>query len=360
MIALVAQPSRLWLFGPGLQARRRRDACATILDLRICAVRLPVRGDVHITGGMRTQISSLLAAFLLVPWFLPAVTRAADAPTTAPVIDVWPGDAPGETGKIGPEKSEQKPRGDKPITLITNVTKPTLTLYRAPKDKETGAAVVICPGGGYSVLAWDLEGTEVADWLNSVGVTGIVLKYRCPKRPDREASAPPLQDAQRAMSLVRSKAGDWGIDPKRIGILGFSAGGNLTALACTHFDHRTYDAIDDADKASCRPDFGVAVYPAWLVDEKSWQLKPEFHVDSSTPRMFFVHAGNDGITSANSVEMYLALKHAGVPAELHVYPTGGHGFGLRPSSDACSQWPQRCEAWMRNQGLIPAEAAAGK
>jgi len=307
---------------------------------------------------MRIHINPILAFCLLPAFLIPAAARAGDAPTTAPVVDVWPGDVPGETGKIGPEKSEQKPKGDKPITLITNVTKPTLTIYRAPKDKDTGAAVVICPGGGYSVLAWDLEGTEVADWLNSIGVTGIVLKYRVPKRPDTVASAPPLQDAQRAVSLVRSKAGEWGIDPKRIGILGFSAGGNLTALACTNYDHRTYEAVDDADKISCRPDFGVCVYPAWLVDDKTGQLKPEFHVTSETPQMFFVHAGNDGITSANSVEMYLALKHANVPAEIHVYPTGGHGFGLRPSKEPCSEWPQRCEAWMRSQGLLKGEPAA--
>jgi len=307
---------------------------------------------------MRIHLHPILC--LLPALLIPATSRAADAPTTAPVIDVWPGDVPGETSKIGAETSKQQPKGDKPITLITNVTKPTLTLYRAPKDKDTGAAVIICPGGGYSVLAWDLEGTEVADWLNSIGVTGIVLKYRVPKRPDKVNSAPPLQDAQRAISLVRSKAGEWGIDAKRIGILGFSAGGNLTALACTNFDHRTYDAVDDADKLSCRPDFGVCVYPAWLVDDKTGQLKPEFHVSGETPQMFFVHAGNDGITSANSVEMYLALKHAGVPAEVHIYPTGGHGFGLRPSKEPCSEWPQRCEAWMRSQGLLHGEAAGGK
>ncbi len=303
------------------------------------------------------HIHRVLLLCLLPALLIPAAARAGDATAAVPVVDVWPGDVPGETGKIGAESSKQQPKGDKPITLITNVTKPTLTLYRAAKDKDTGAAVVICPGGGYSVLAWDLEGTEVADWLNSIGVSGIVLKYRVPKRPDKEASVPPLQDAQRAVSLVRSKAGEWGIDPKRIGILGFSAGGNLTALACTHFDHRTYEAVDDADKISCRPDFGICVYPAWLVDDKTGQLKSEFHVSGDTPQMFFVHAGNDGITSANSVEMYLALKHAGVPAEVHIYPTGGHGFGLRPSKEPCSQWPQRCEAWMRSQGLLHGEPA---
>ncbi len=309
---------------------------------------------------MRIQFNHMFCLALLAAVLIPGTVRADDAPTTAPVFDVWPGAVPGETGAIGPEKSEQKAHGEKPITLITNVSKPTLTVFRAPKDKDTGAAVVICPGGGYSVLAWDLEGTEVADWLNSIGVTGIVLKYRVPKRADRVRSAPPLQDAQRAISLARGKASEWGIDPRRIGVLGFSAGGNLTALACTNFDHRTYEAVDDADKLSCRPDFGVCVYPAWLVDDKTGQLNAEFHVTSETPPMFFVHAGNDGITSANSVEMYLALKHAGVPAEVHIYPTGGHGFGLRPTKEPCSQWPQRCEAWMRSQGLLHAESAEAK
>lgn len=304
--------------------------------------------------------ASGLAILLLVALGL-AVCPAARAEDAPPTFDVWPAKVPGETGNIGPEKVTEQPKGDKPIHLVTNVTKPTLTLFRAPKDKDTGAAVVICPGGGYSVLAWDLEGTEVAEWLNSIGVTGIILKYRVPKGPDQTPSAPPLQDAQRAMSLVRSKAGEWGIDPKRIGMLGFSAGGNLTALACTHYDHRTYEPADDVDKVSCRPDFGVLVYPAWLVEESKDhpdQLKPEFPVNDRTPQMFLVHAGDDGITAANSALMYLALKKAGVPAELHVYATGGHGFGLRPSDKPCSTWPQRCEAWMRSQGLLKGEKPA--
>src|SRR5262249_54892297 len=147
-------------------------------------------------------------------------------------------------------------------------SKPTLTIFRPAKEKDTGASVVICPGGGYHILAWDLEGEEVAGWLNSIGVTGIVLKYRVPRRPDQPRDAPPigpLQDAQRAVSLPRSKAKEWGLDRRRIGILGFSAGGHLSAWAATNFDRRAYDAIDDADKESCRPDFAVLVYPAYLL-----------------------------------------------------------------------------------------------
>ncbi len=283
---------------------------------------------------------------------------AADAPLT---LDVWPDKVPGETGQIGAEKSETKPvGGGRTITIVSNVTKPTLTVYRPAKDKDTGAAIVICPGGGYSILAIDLEGTEVADWLNSIGVTGIVLKYRVPARSGLPRWEPPLQDAQRTLSLVRSKAGEWGIDPKRIGLLGFSAGGNLTGVACTHFDKRAYEPIDDADKLSCRPDFGVLVYPAWLNDDKTVTLAPEFTVSAQTPQMFFAHASDDGISSESSIAMYLALKHNHIPAELHLYASGGHGFGLRKTDKPCCTWPQRCEEWMSSQGLLPQSDHARK
>ena len=291
---------------------------------------------------------------IVISMALLAFTASALAEGDHLTLDVWPGAVPGETGNIGAEKFVQKP--DAKVQLLTNVTKPTLTVYRPAKDKDTGAAVVICPGGGYSILAWDLEGTEVCDWLNANGITGIILKYRVPKRPDHKQQDPPLQDAQRAMSLVRSKAGEWGIDPKRIGMLGFSAGGNLTALACTHFDHRTYDTIDEIDKVSCRPDFGVLLYPAWLIQEGKEVLSDDFPVNKLTPPLFLVHAGDDKISPANSVVMYLALKRAGVPAELHVYSSGGHGFGLRPTTQPCSTWPARCAEWMGTMKFLMAGA----
>jgi len=220
---------------------------------------------------------------------------------------------------------------------------------------------VICPGGGYNILAWDLEGEEVAAWLNSLGVTGIVLKYRVPRRPDQAKDKPPvgpLQDAQRAVSLVRSKAAEWGIDPKRIGILGFSAGGHLTAAAAANFDRRAYDALDDVDRVSCRPDFAVLVYPGYLVEKGTDQLAPDIRVRKECPPAFFAHAADDGVPAENSVAMYRALRKAGVPAELHVYAAGGHGFGLRPSARPCSTWPQRCADWLRAQGFL--KAAAGR
>jgi acetyl esterase/lipase len=279
----------------------------------------------------------------------------------AQTLNVWPGKAPNETGQFGPEKNIDPP-GKSKVQRITNVTRPTITLYRPAKDRDTGAAVVICPGGGYNILAWDLEGEEVAAWLNSIGVTGIVLKYRVPRRPDQKDGPPlqPLQDAQRALSLVRSKAKEWSLDPHRIGILGFSAGGHLAANAATNYEKRAYEPLDDVDKVSCRPNFVVLIYPAYLVKKGSEQLSSEIQITKETPRMFLVHAGNDGVSPENSVRLYLALKKAGIPAEMHIYATGGHGFGLRPSQDACSSWPLRCETWLRSQGFLGKQGQASQ
>jgi len=279
--------------------------------------------------------------------FLSAAASAAE-PT---VIDLWPGKPPGETREVG----EEKITGEKGGRQLTNVTKLTITVYRPDKDRDTGAAVLIAPGGHYNFLAWDHEGEDAAAWLNSLGVTGVLLKYRVPRRPDESRDDPgfgPHQDAQRAMSLVRSKAKDWGIDPKRIGMLGFSAGGHLTASTATNFDKRAYEPIDDIDKESCRPDFAVLIYPAYLVDKGKKELNPEIRVDGKAPPMFFAHAGNDPIEVENSVVMYLALKKAKVSSELHLYSAGGHGFGLRKSNLPCSTWPQQCAAWLRQQGIL--------
>jgi len=271
------------------------------------------------------------------------------------VLDVWPGKAPGEKEAIGEEMLQPMKEGEKKVKRLTNVSKPTLTIFRPAKDKDTGAAVVIAPGGGYNILAWDLEGEEVAAWLNSIGVTGIVLKYRVPRRPGEPKDQPPigpLQDARRALSLVRSKAEELKIDPKRIGMLGFSAGGHLTAATTTNYDRRSYEPIDDTDKVSCRPDFAVLIYPAYLVEKDTNALKPDIRVTKATPPVFFAHASDDGVSPVNSAQMYLALKKAGVPSELHIYSSGGHGFGLRPSDKPCSTWPKRCEEWLRSQGML--------
>jgi acetyl esterase/lipase len=299
----------------------------------------------------RLAFSALLTFALSIP---PAL-HAQEKPL---VLDVWPGKAPGETGAIGAEKFlDQKPN-EKPVKRLTNVTRPTISVYRPTKVKDTGAAVVIAPGGGYNILAWDLEGEEVAAWLNSIGVTGIVLKYRVPRRPDDPKDGGPigaLQDAQRAMSLVRSKADDWKIDAKRIGMLGFSAGGHLTAALATNYEKRVYEPIDAIDKVSCRPDFAVLIYPGGVLEKGKDTLRSDIRVTGQTPPMFFAHASNDPVSPENSVALYLALKQAKVPAEMHLYASGGHGFGLRKSDQPCSTWPERCADWMRGRGVLTAK-----
>jgi acetyl esterase/lipase len=279
------------------------------------------------------------------------------------VVELWPGKPPEEPGTIGPEKSLLSPKLDRKqvevteqTRMVTNVTKPTLTIYRPAKDKDTGTALLICPGGGYWNLFWQLEGEEVAAWLNSLGVTGIILKYRVPRRPDETRGEParrPLQDAQRAVSLVRSKAKEWGIDPERIGMVGFSAGGHLAIATATSFEKRTYEALDEIDRVSCRPDFAVAVYSGYLKAKERDELAPGLRVPARTPPIFLAHGGADIISPPeHSVFMYLALKRAGVPAELHIYAGAAHDFGVRPSSQPCSTWTQSCAGWLRHQGLL--------
>jgi acetyl esterase/lipase len=268
--------------------------------------------------------------------------RAADP------IPLWPKDVPGEKGDIGEEKADT---GKDNIIRISNVTKPLITVFKPAPEKDTGAAVVICPGGGYSILAWNHEGTEVAEWLNSIGVTGVVLKYRVPARKGQERYAAPLQDAQRALGMVRHRAKEWGIDPTRIGVLGFSAGGHLAAALSTNYEKRTYDPVDEADAASCRPDFTLLIYPAYLVGAEN-KLAPEIKVTTQTPRAFLVHTQDDGVKAESSIFYYLALKQAKVPSELHVFPAGGHGYGLRPSKNEVSHWPQRAEEWLRAAGTL--------
>lgn len=293
---------------------------------------------------------------MLLPVIALVLVPAAAQADKPHVLDLWPSKPPGDTASVGEEKTETPRPGDKfPVTRITNVSIPTLTISRPPRDKDTGAAVIIAPGGGYNILAWDLEGQEVAAWLNDIGVTAILLKYRVPRRPGTPGNAAPPQaqmDAQRAVSLVHSKAAEWGIDPKRVGMLGFSAGGHLTAWTATNFDKRSYEPIDDADKASCRPDFVVLIYPAYLVTKDKSALAPDIRVSKDSPPTFFSHAADDGVTADSSVEMFRALRKAGVQAELHVYNSGGHGYGLRTSRGPAATWPTRCADWMNVRGLL--------
>jgi acetyl esterase/lipase len=293
---------------------------------------------------------SRLAALLVL---FPAPLLAADPV----VLDLWPGQPPGETGAVGPE-TEQEPSkpGQRPVKRITNVTKPTLSVFRPAKEKDTGAAVIVAPGGGYNILAWDLEGEEVAAWLNSVGVTGIVLKYRVPRRPGQPKDQPPTvarMDAQRAVRVVRSKAADWGIDPNRLGMLGFSAGGHLTVWNATNPDKPAYEPVDAADTLSARPDFLVLVYPGYLVKtDKKDEFTDGVNWTKDSPPTFFAHAYDDPVSPENSVRSFLALKQLKVPAELHVYSTGGHGFGLRKEGKPSGSWPDRCGEWLATQGFL--------
>ena len=295
---------------------------------------------------MRTLV---LVVFACTVALLAPASRAADPLT----LDVWPGGkAPGNAGPAVDEKWDGK--------KVTNVTRPTLTVFRPDKDKDVGAAVIVCPGGGYKSLMMDYEGEDVARWLTTLGVTGIVLKYRLPAPEGTPRWAPALQDAQRSVSLVRSKAAEWGIDPQRIGVLGFSAGGHLSAAVSTNFDKRTYDAVDDVDKSSCRPDFAVLVYPGGVLEKgadgkPTEKLSAEVRVTPQTPPAFIVMADNDPVNPVNAVTYYLALKHAGVPAELHVYSAGGHGFGIKKTDKPAATWPERCAEWMRGQGILKAK-----
>jgi SAM-dependent methyltransferase/predicted esterase len=220
--------------------------------------------------------------------------------------------------------------------------------------------MIICPGGGYWDLYWELEGEEVAAWLNAQGMTGIILKYRCPRRPGeapREPALGPQLDAQRAVSLVRSRAAEWGIEPKRIGILGFSAGGHLALATATNFPKRLYEPIDEVDHVSCRPDFAVCCYSGYLKVRDKDEFTPSIHIPPDTPPVFLAHASNDstsygGSLSENSALAYLALRRAGVPAELHIFATGDHDFGVRQNEKLPSSWPGLCVKWLRNQGLL--------
>jgi acetyl esterase/lipase len=282
---------------------------------------------------------------------------AADKPS---VVDLWPGKpADDDAATIGAEKSFElmvkgKPYhvGGKPTKWVTNVTKPTLTVYRPAKERDTGVAMLICPGGGYHNLGWDVEGEEVAEWLISHGITGIILKYRCPRRPGDVKGEPPigpLKDAQRAVSLVRSKAKEWGIE--KIGMVGFSAGGHLAAATATNFEKRAYTPVDDIDKMSCRPDFSIMLYSGYFRVKDG--LSPTIRETKDAPPLFIVHASDDPISDVDhSVTMYRAMKKAGVPVEMHIYATGGHGFAVRKVDHPCTAWTDACLAWMRSQGIL--------
>jgi acetyl esterase/lipase len=275
---------------------------------------------------------------------------------------IWPGPVPDPQPVAGPEDTVMNdvPVAGKPWFRVRKVSQPTITVY-APTGNNTGAAVVVFPGGGYWMLAIDLEGTEVCDWLTSRGITCVLLKYRVPGDRLLPASGPypkspvALEDAQRTVGLVRFHAAEWHIDPHKIGVLGFSAGGHLVAAISTHFKQRLYPAADAADQENCRPDFAVVLYPGYLsVAADSLALNPDIPVTHDTPPTFLLHNENDAAVGVeHSLSYYAALKKAGVPVEMHLYAQGGHGIGLRRTNLPATGWPPLVETWLGTIGMIP-------
>lgn len=286
-------------------------------------------------------------------------------------IPIWPGRPPHAQAVNTAESMVVGKRliAGRPLVAIYNVSKPTITLYR-PKGNNTGAAVVVFPGGGYKGLAIDLEGTEVCDWLASRGITAVLLKYRVPfsgqywddklKREVEPRAPTALEDAMRAMRVVRLHAQQWGINPHKVGVLGFSAGGHMVAAISTHFNKRLYPAVDAVDRLSCRPDFAVAIYPGhlwnWTPHENSnFDLNPDIakNITRQTPPTFLLQAENDDVDNVNdSLVYYIGLKNAGVPVEMHLYAQGGHAFGLRKNGLPITEWPNLVERWLRTIGIV--------
>ena len=278
-------------------------------------------------------------------------------------VPIWPGAIPDAQPEKGAEvvtkalDSVGRPQlvGGRPWIYIDRVSQPTMTVYPPPAT-NTGAAVVVFPGGGYNVLAIDLEGTEVCDWLTAKGITCVLLKYRVPclKTGDYRDCRTALEDAQRAIGLVRFQAAQLHVDPHRIGVLGFSAGGHLVAAVSTHFERRVYRPVDAADATSCRPDFAIALYPGHLASsEHNWALNPDIRVARATPPTFLVQAEDDPVDPVeNSIVYHWALRKAGVPVEIHLFEKGGHAFGLRRTSQPITEWPRLAEAWLQDIGVI--------
>ena len=279
-------------------------------------------------------------------------------------VPIWPGAVPDARPVTGPESTKIDAKdlvAGRPWVYINDVSRPTMTVY-SPKEKNTGAAVVVFPGGGYQILAIDLEGTEVCDWLTSKGITCVLLKYRVPGEGNLPKSGPypespeALEDAQRTVGLVRFHAAEWHIDPHKIGVLGFSAGGHLVAAMSVHFEHRLYPAVDAADRESCRPDFAVAIYPGHLsLSEDGPGLNPDIdrNISRQTPPTFLLQNEDDYVDGVNqSLVYYTALKKAGIPVEMHLYAQGGHAFGLRRTKLPVTKWPQLVETWLGTIGMI--------
>lgn len=267
-------------------------------------------------------------------------------------VTLWPQGAPEPAGfKAEPEAEivRDKPDG---VKRLGNVSVPMMAIYRPAKPAASKAAVLVCPGGGYSILAIEHEGTQVCEWLNGLGITAVLLKYRVPRRDPKQPQVQPLQDAQRAMGLLRLRAEEWGIAPDKIGVLGFSAGGHLSVMLALHGDDRQFDKDEQWDAASALPNFVIPIYPAYLTVDDGSALLPNVTVKETAPPICLIHAHNDRITPAGSALLYLEYKKLGLPAELHIYGDGGHGFGMKQNGHAINQWPDRVADWLKQQGLV--------
>lgn len=296
----------------------------------------------------------LLLSWLVAAFGVAMCGHAANPPAGPQPFRLWPAAAPGEKENIGEERDLTKDSdgmiAGRRLIRLGNVSQPTLTVYPAAADQRTGSAVLVCPGGAYHILALDLEGTEVCEWLNSIGVTAALLKYRVPRRTGVEKHAPALQDAQRAMSLLRTRAKEWSVDPDRIGVMGFSAGGHLSAALSTAAQ-RTYDRVDASDDASFRPTFAGLIYPGYLtVKEANDKVAPELTLSSNTPPTFLLITQDDPVRMENALYYAAELQRHKVSLELHVYPKGGHGYGLRRTKDPVTTWTDRMTDWMRAHG----------
>ena len=291
---------------------------------------------------------------------LPLLTfAAASAQAAEPVtLKLWGEGAPEKPGVVIEAEKRMEPKGPNDVLRVTNVSEPTLTVFKP--EKANGTSVVVCPGGGYGILAIEHEGTQVCEWLNSLGVTAVLLKYRVPVRL-KVPGFEPLQDAQRAIGLVRHHAAEWGLNPRRVGILGFSAGGHLAVMTALYPNERTYRTDPVVDVEDATPDFLIPVYPAYLVaGDNPFALLPSVKLTPKAPPICLVHAHDDkGATSSSaSVLLYLEYKKMGLPAELHVYQAGGHGFGMRKGPNPVSDWPQRVGEWMGAMGYLTSQPAA--
>lgn len=255
------------------------------------------------------------------------------------VVHIWPGNVPGEKSVKHP--AELYPDSSGNVVRVTNITDPVMTVFRPEAKNNTGMAVIVCPGGGNKYLALNSEGDEIAAWLNTLGITAFVLQYRVPMKQNGA-----LQDIQRAVRIVRDRCSKWSLNTDKIGVMGFSAGGNLAARSAVLFNEKSYEMVDDADTASCRPDFAVLLYPGSLSSGKEHTLKPEFAVGADTPPVFIFVANDDAI--GLPLSFGYALHDAKIPMELHVFPSGGHGYGLRKGNPAAEAWPKLAEVWLKN------------